>query len=199
MKLHLWTTPNGYKPLIMLEEIGADFELIKVPLDGTQKKPDYVKLNPNGRIPTLVDGDLVVFESGAILLYLAEKTGKFLPKEPKARYNAIQWLMFQMGGVGPMFGQLGHFMHAAENIPYAIKRYRDEMDRLYTVVENSLNEEGYIAGDYSIADISLFPWMRKPSFYETSFEKYPKVEKWIDRIAERPAVLKAMSVKFTNE
>ena len=169
-------------------------------MDGTQKKPDYVKLNPNGRIPTLVDGDLVVFESGAILLYLAEKTGKFLPKEPKARYNAIQWLMFQMGGVGPMFGQLGHFMHAAENIPYAIKRYRDEMDRLYTVVENSLNEEGYIAGDYSIADISLFPWMRKPSFYETSFEKYPKVEKWIDRIAERPAVLKAMSVKLlTNK
>ena len=174
MKLHLWTTPNGYKPLIMLEEIGADFELVKVPLDGTQKKPDYVKLNPNGRIPTLVDGDLVVFESGAILLYLAEKTGKFLPKEPKARYNAIQWLMFQMGGVGPMFGQLGHFMHAAENIPYAIKRYRDEMDRLYTVVENSLNEEGYIAGDYSIAEFLFFLGCENLVFMRLLLKNIPK-------------------------
>ena len=130
MKLHLWTTPNGYKPLIMLEEIGADFELIKVPLDGTQKKPDYVKLNPNGRIPTLVDGDLVVFESGAILLYLAEKTGKFLPSEPKARYNVIQWLMFQMGGVGPMFWVI---------LCTLLKIFLTV--RLYTVVENSLTEE----------------------------------------------------------
>ena len=118
--------------------------------------------------------DLVVFESGAILLYLAEKTGKFLPKEPKARYNVIQWLMFQMGGVGPMFGQLGHFMHAAENIPYAIKRYRDEMDRLYTVVENSLNEEGYIAGDYLLQIFLFFLGCENLVFMRLLLKNIPK-------------------------
>lgn len=201
MKLYLWTTPNGYKPLIMLEEVkealNSDFELVKIRIDGEQKEAKYLSLNPNGRIPTLVDDDLVVFESGAILLYLAEKTGLFLPKDVKARYNVIQWLMFQMGGVGPMFGQANHFSKFAdEKIPYAINRYQTEVKRLYSVVELGLEKKDYIAGDYSIADISLFTWMRKPDFYDLSFENYPKIEKWIEKIAGRPAVKLAMSVKF---
>lgn len=201
MKLYLWTTPNGYKPLIMLEEVkealNSDFELVKIRIDGEQKEAKYLSLNPNGRIPTLVDDDLVVFESGAILLYLAEKTGLFLPKDVKARYNVIQWLMFQMGGVGPMFGQANHFSKFAdEKIPYAINRYQTEVKRLYSVVELGLEKKDYIAGDYSIADISLFTWMRKPDFYDLSFENYPKIEKWIKKIAGRPAVKLAMSVKF---
>ena len=197
MKLYLWTTPNGQKPLIMLEEINANFELVKIGLNGEQKAPDYVALNPNGRIPTLVDDDVVVFESGAILLYLAEKTGKFLPKETKKRYNVIQWLMFQMGGVGPMLGQLNHFLRLEQEIPYAIERYRNEMLRLFSVVESSLENKDYIAGEYSIADMSLFPWMRQPSYFDIASGTYPRVEKWGERIAARAAVQKAMAVKFT--
>jgi GST-like protein len=196
MKLYLWTTPNGYKPLILLEELGVKFELVKIALNGEQKKPSYLALNPNGRIPTLVDKDLVVFESGAILLYLAEKYDKFLPKTTKERYQVMQWLMFQMGGVGPMFGQLGHFLHLEQKIPYAIDRYQQEMHRLYQVLETRLQGKDYIAGDYSIADISLFPWVRKPSFYKTSFDNYPNVQNWVDKIASRKAVQKAMKVKF---
>ena len=197
IKLYLWTTPNGYKPLILLEELKLDFELAKIALNGEQKKPEYVQLNPNGRIPTLVDDNLVIFESGAILLYLAEKYQKFLPQEIGKKYQVIQWLMFQMGGVGPMFGQLNHFLRAEKQIPYAIERYTNELHRLYQVLENVLQDKDYIAAEYSIADISLFPWVRKPDFYKTSFKNYPKVEAWVKRIAERDAVKKAMSVKFS--
>ena len=196
MKLYLWTTPNGYKPLILLQELGVEFELVKIALNGEQKKPEYIALNPNGKIPVLVDKELVIFESGAILLYLAEKYHKFIPQNTKAKYRVIQWLMFQMGGVGPMFGQLGHFLHLAEQIPYALNRYRSELDRLYLVLENSLNKQEYIAGNYSIADIALFPWVRKPSWYQTSFANYPSVERWVAKIAKRPAVKKAMAIKF---
>ena len=196
IKLYLWTTPNGYKPLILLEELGLNFELVKIALNGEQKKPEYLQLNPNGKIPTLVDDDVVIFESGAILLYLAEKHQKFLPQEIEKKYQVIQWLMFQMGGVGPMFGQLSHFLRTEKSIPYAIERYTNEMHRLYQVLENVLQNKDYIGGEYSIADISLFPWVRKPSFYKTSFKNYPKVENWVNRISERKAVKKAMTIKF---
>lgn len=196
MKLYLWTTPNGYKPLILLEELGVDFELIKIALDGEQKKPAYLALNPNGRIPTLVDGELVVFESGAILLYLAEKYNQFLPQTTKEKYQVIQWLMFQMGGVGPIFGQLGHFLHLEQKIPYALDRYKKEAHRLYQVLENSLQDKEYIAGSYSIADIALFPWVKTPDFNKPPFDSYPNVKAWVDKIADRKAVQKAMQVKY---
>ena len=197
MKLYLWTTPNGYKPLILLEELKLEFELVKVALSGEQKKPEYVVLNPNGRIPTLVDEDMVVFESGAILMYLAEKYKQFIPQNTKGKYQVIQWLMFQMGGVGPMLGQLFHFYNLEQQNTYAEDRYKKEGIRLLQVLENSLQGKEYIAGDYSIADISLFPWIKHPYFFKNFVdEKFPNVLRWALDIANRAAVKRALQVKY---
>ena len=200
VQLYLWTTPNGYKPLIMLEETKIPYTLHKVRLDGEQKQPSFLEMNPNGKIPVLVDSigeeNITVFESGAILIYLANKTGQFLPSKREDYYNVIQWLMFQMASVGPMFGQLGHFLRLSERNEYAITRYSNEVKRLYGLLNTHLSQHTYVAGEYSIADISLFPWVRKPSFYEMDFVEYPFVESWCERIAKREAVQKAMSVKF---
>ena len=203
IELYTWTTPNGHKPMIMLEELGLERRLIPVNIGaGEQHAPEYVRINPNGRIPALVDRPddggkpVVVFESGAILIYLAEKTGQLLPASGPERYETLAWLMFQMGGVGPMFGQAGHFLRATEKLPYAIDRYVNESRRLYGVLEGRLAEEEYLAGDYSIADIATFPWVRQPSFLGLSLDEFPSVKRWVSAIAARPAVERALNVKF---
>jgi len=201
LDLYLWTTPNGYKPLILLEELGAPHTLHPVNLGkGEQHSPDFLRINPNGKIPALVDGagtpeQVFVFESGAILIYLAEKFGRFLPPSGQARANVLAWLMFQMGGVGPMFGQLAHFRGAKEKIDYAIDRYRNEAERLYGVLDKRLGESAYLAGEYSIADMATYPWANAFGFLGIEREKFPNVGRWLDEIAARPAVAKAMAYK----
>ncbi|WP_299488359.1 glutathione S-transferase N-terminal domain-containing protein, partial [Acaryochloris sp. IP29b_bin.137] len=161
--LYTFTTPNGYKPAILLEELRLPYTIHKVHIgQGDQFKPEFVAINPNSKIPAIIDRqkDITVFESGAILIYLAEKTGKFLPSEPGDRAKVIEWLMFQMASVGPMFGQLGHFRNSApEQLPYAIGRYEKETQRLLGVLDRQLANTPYMAGDYSIADIATYPWV----------------------------------------
>jgi GST-like protein len=196
LKLYAWKTPNGYKVPILLEELGLEYELHPVNIaKGEQKKPEYLAMNPNGRIPALVDedaegGPLTIFESGAILEYLAEKSGKFFPQDVHAKYAVSEWLMFQMAGVGPMFGQLGHFVRfAPEKIPYAITRYTDEAKRLLGVLDTQLGKSDYLAGEYSIADISTWPWIRAAKGMEIiPLTDYPNVDRWFAAIDERPAV-----------
>ncbi|MEM7132309.1 MAG: glutathione S-transferase N-terminal domain-containing protein [Chloroflexota bacterium] len=203
LELYLWTTPNGRKPLIMLEELGVDYEMKPIRLNGEQKSPAYLKLNPNGRIPTLVDRagadeePVVVFESGAILIYLAEKYEQFLPKNEPTRSTTIQWLMFQMGGIGPMFGQYGHFRFRDEEIPYAIERYRAESERLYGVLEIRLGEAEYLGGAYSIADMATYPWVNNPAMLGLELAQFPNVKRWIEAVGNRPAVDKAMGISLT--
>jgi GST-like protein len=200
LALYLWTTPNGRKPLIMLEELGVDYTMKPIRLNGEQKSPDYLKLNPNGRIPTLVDQPddgrepVIIFESGAILIYLAEKYGQFLPDREPTRSITIQWLMFQMGGIGPMFGQFGHFKFRDEAIPYAIERYRAESERLYGVLEIRLGEAEYLGGAYSIADMATYPWVNNPDYLGLTLEQFPNVKSWAKAIEARPAVEKAMGI-----
>jgi len=193
IKLYAWTTPNGYKPAIMLEELGLKYELEMVDITtGDQMKPSYLKLNPNNKIPTLVDGKTVIFESGAILIYLAEKYGKFLPSKGTKRYEVLEWLMFQMASVGPMFGQATHFTkHAPEKIPYAIERYTSEAVRIMHVLESKLRKSDYLAGTYSIADMATYPWIRAME-KNIDFKKYPGLSKWYKRMEERPATGKAI-------
>lgn len=204
LKIYLWTTPNGRKPLIMLEEMGVDYEAVPIRLDGEQKSPEYLKLNPNGRIPTLVDepGDgsepLIVFESGAILIYLAEKSGQFLPTAEPNRSTTMQWLMFQMGGIGPMFGQYGHFNSRDEAIPYALERYRSESERLYGVLDIRLGEADYLAGDYSIADMATYPWVYNPNYLDLTLDQFPNVKRWVEAVGSRPAVQRAMDYTIEN-
>lgn len=197
--LYTASTPNGWKASIMLEEIGCGYELHKISLsDGDQKKPDYLKLNPNGRIPTIVDRDndnFAVFESGAILIYLAEKFGKFMPSDVKGRSEVIQWLMFQMGGVGPMQGQANvFFRYAPEKIPFAIDRYQAETRRLYEVLDARLGQSEYLAGDYSIADIANWSWVSVGFWAGVETDDLPNLKRWLDAIAARPAVQKGITV-----
>jgi len=206
MKLYAWGTPNGRKPLIMLEELGVDYQLIPVPLDGAQHTPEFRAINPNGKIPALVDPgadegrDLAIFESGAILIYLAEKYFKFLPASGAARAHTLQWLMFQMAGVGPMFGQYYHFVNSAkEPIPYAIDRYRKEVARLFGVMDQHLSASEFLAGDYSIADMATWPWVHDPESFEVNLDEIPNVKRWIETIGERPAVRKAVSISFSKD
>jgi len=191
--LYTASTPNGWKVSIMLEEIGIDYAVKPLRLDRLeQKEPWFLAINPNGRIPAIVDhdaDDFAVFESGAILLYLAEKTGELLPADPKARSRAIQWLMFQMGGVGPMQGQANvFFRYASEKIPFAIERYQKETHRLYSVLDSALADSEYLAGDYSIADIATWPWVRIHDWAGVAVDDLPHLERWIERVGERPAV-----------
>ncbi|MGO9604134.1 MAG: glutathione S-transferase N-terminal domain-containing protein [Candidatus Binataceae bacterium] len=200
--LYYWPTPNGHKITIYLEETGLEYRIIPVNIrTGDQFKPEFLKISPNNRMPAIVDPDgpggrpLALFESGAILIYLGDKTGKLLPKEPRARYETLQWLMFQMAGVGPMFGQRGHFLRAApEKIPYAIDRYTNESRRLLNVMEGRLGEAPYLAGDYSIADIATFPWVVGTRREPEQLESRPNFKRWLDAISERPAVKRGLAV-----
>ena len=199
IELYTAPTPNGWKASIMLEEVGLPYEVRPINLlSGEQREPWYLRLNPNGRIPTIVDrdeGDFAVFESGAILVYLAEKTGKLLPGDKKGRSVALQWVMFQMGGIGPMQGQANvFFRYAPEKIDYAINRYQEETARLYRVLDTRLAESEYLAGDYSIADVATWPWVRIHDWAGVSVDGMPHLQRWIDAIAERPAVLKGIDV-----
>lgn len=196
LKLYVWKTPNGFKAPILLEELGLGYELIPIDISkGEQKTDEYIALNPNSKIPTLVDTDaegetLTVFESGAILEYLAERQGKFLPKDVRGKYAVMEWLMFQMAGVGPMIGQLAHFVRfAPEKVPYAIERYTNEVKRLLSVLDMQLGKETYLAGEYSIADIATWPWIRALKALEVvPLTDYANVTRWYGAIETRPAV-----------
>jgi GSH-dependent disulfide-bond oxidoreductase len=200
--LYTWPTPNGHKVHIMLEETGLTYNVIPINISkGDQFDPDFLKISPNNKMPAIVDPDgpdgkpISIFESGAILIYLAEKTGQFMPSEPRARYDVLQWLMFQMGGIGPMFGQANHFRsYAPEKIPYAIDRYTNEAGRLYGVMERRLGEVEYLAGDYSIADIATWPWMRNPDRRGQNIDDFPNVKRWFEAIQARPAVQRGCEV-----
>ena len=199
---YTWTTPNGRKVSIMLEECGLPYRVHKVDIGkGEQFRPEFLALNPNNRIPAIVDAEgpegkpLPLFESGAILVYLAGKTGRFLPESTTGKYIALQWLMFQMGGVGPMFGQAHHFLRAApEQVPYGIKRYTDETRRLYGVLDKRLGEAPFLAGEYSIADMATFPWVARHEWHKVALADFPNVKRWYDTIALRPAVVRGMAV-----
>ena len=200
--LYTWPTPNGYKVSIMLEEVGLPYNVIPIDIQaGDQFDPEYLKLNPNNKMPTIVDNEgpegdpYPVFESGAILLYLAEKTGRFMPSDMAGRFRVIQWLMFQMAGVGPMLGQAHHFRaYAPEKIPYAIERYTKEGGRLYGVINQRLGDVEYMAGDYSIADMAIFPWIRSHERQGQDLNDFPNLKRWFDAIDERPAVQRGLEV-----
>jgi glutathione S-transferase len=197
--LYTAPTPNGWKISILLEELGLPYHVRVVRLDkGEQKEPWYLELNPNGRIPTIVDrdaDDFAVFESGAILLYLAEKTGRFLPADPKGRSTVVQWLMFQMGGVGPMQGQANVFYrYAPEKIEFAIQRYQRETRRLYEVLDRRLGRVEYLAGDYSIADMATWPWVTLHGWAGVEIEDLAHLRRWIDAVGARPAVKRGRDV-----
>ena len=203
--LHLYTaaTMNGYKPVIFLEEANLPYELTFIDFAmREQKAPEYLKLNPNGRIPTLVDrsnGDFAVFESGAILWYLAEKTGLFLPQDAKERSETLQWLMFQMAGIGPMMGQAMYFQRIAapngQDEPFAIQRYVDESRRLLEVLNTHLEGREWIAADqYSIADMAIYPWARAYPWAKVSIDGLPNLNAWFDRLDARPAVQRALTI-----
>ena len=200
--LYTWGTPNGRKVSIMLEECGLPYRVNAVDItQGEQFAPEFVAINPNSKIPAMVDPEgpdgwpMTLFESGAILLYLAGKTGRFLPVCERGKYEATQWLMFQMGGVGPMFGQTHHFLRfAPEPLPYAIKRYRTETARLYGVLDKRLGEADFLAGEYSIADMATFPWVARHEWQKIDLTEYPNVQRWYATIAARPAVQRGMAV-----
>ncbi|MCK8515984.1 glutathione S-transferase N-terminal domain-containing protein [Methylonatrum kenyense] len=203
--LYYWPTPNGHKASIMLEESGLDYRVHPINiLKGDQFSPEFLEISPNNRIPAIVDqtgpnGDAFpIFESGAILMYLAEKSGCLLPETPAERFQVLQWLFFQVGNVGPMFGQCGHFLgYAPEPVPYAMKRYQDETRRLYGVMDGVLGERPYLAGDsYSIADVATYPWLmpRVRQLHEMTIEDFPRLHDWVTRIAARPAVQRGSAV-----
>jgi GSH-dependent disulfide-bond oxidoreductase len=203
-----WPTPNGHKVHIALEEMEIPYKIIPINIGaGDQFKPEFLAITRNHRIPAIVDPDgpggkpIKLFESGAILIYLGEKTGKLIPSDPATRYICLQWLMFQMGGVGPMFGQYNHFAaYAAEKLPYAISRYDNEVKRLHRVLEYRLTEAPYLAGDdYTIADIATFPWVRNPERRGIDFADYPAIRRWHDAIAARPAVQRGVEVLSANQ
>ncbi len=198
--LYTFTTPNGRKPAILLEELGLPYSIHNIDISkGDQFSPEFIAINPNSKIPAIIDRDtdITVFESGAILIYLAEKTGKFLPKEGSDRARVIEWLMFQMASVGPMFGQLGHFRNAApEQIPYAIARYEKETLRLLGVLDRQLADNPYIAGEYAIADMATYPWVVATTspYMGLSLEEFPHVQRWIAAMESRPAVKTGMAI-----
>ncbi|MCF5546849.1 glutathione binding-like protein [Pseudomonas salomonii] len=199
--LYYWTTPNGHKVSLFLEEVGLPYTVHPINIgQGEQFKPDFLKIAPNNRIPAIVDhsptdggAPISLFESGAILLYLAEKTGQFIPKDLRGRQEALQWLFWQMGGLGPMAGQNHHFSQfAPEKIPYAIKRYVDETARLYGVLDRRLADRAFVAGeDYSIADMAIYPWIVSHKWQSQRLEDFPHVQRWFNRIKERPATVRA--------
>ena len=203
LELYTWPTPNGHKIHIMLEECGLEYNVHPVDIGaGDQFDPEFLKISPNNKMPALIDPDgpggepISLFESGAILIYLAEKTGKFLPAEPRARYATLQWLMFQMGSIGPMLGQAHHFLrYAPEDVEYGKNRYRNEANRLYGVLDRRLEESPFVAGDdYTIADIAIWPWTRTPDRQGVYRDEFPNFVRWHDQIAQRPAVQRGIQV-----
>jgi GST-like protein len=202
LELYTWGTPNGRKVSIMLEECALPYNVHRIDIGkGDQHSPAFLAICPNGKIPAIVDTEgpdgrpMPLFESGAILVYLAGKAGKFLPASLRGKYEALQWLMFQMGGVGPMFGQVHHFVRQAkEEVPYAIERYTKEKDRLYGVLDKRLGEAEYLAGEYSIADIATYPWVARHEWHRTNLADFPNVKRWFDAISARPAVQRGMAV-----
>ena len=203
IEFYTWGTPNGRKASIMLEEVGLPYNVHRIDISkDDQFKPEYVALNPYSKIPAIVDPDgpdgepLKLFESGAILVYLAEKTGKLLPATPRRKYLTLQWVMFQMGAVGPFFGQVHHFLRAAKvEVPYAIERYIKEKDRIYGVLDRRLGEAPYLAGDeYTIADIATYPWVARYEWHKTDLNTLPNVKRWFDTVGARPAVKRGMAV-----
>ena len=203
IEVYSWATPNGHKIHIMLEECGLAYRAIPVDIGaGDQFHPEFLAISPNNKIPAIVDPEgpdgqpISMFESGAILLYLAAKTGRFLPADVRGRYTTLEWLMFQMGGVGPMLGQAHHFrLYAPEKIAYAIDRYSNEAKRLYGVIDKRLGSYRFIAGDeYTIADIAIFPWLRSWKNQGVAIEDFPKLHAWFDGIAARPAVRRGVEV-----
>ncbi len=203
IEVYSWATPNGHKVHIMLEECGLAYRAHAVDIGaGDQFKPEFLAISPNNKIPAITDTDgpggkpISLFESGAILLYLAAKTGRFLPTDLTARYAVLEWLMFQMGGVGPMLGQAHHFrIYAPEKIPYAIDRYSNEAKRLYGVMNNRLAKSTYIGGaEYGIADIAIFPWLRSWKNQGIDWADHPHLKGWFDEVAARPAVMRGVEV-----
>ncbi len=206
--LYTWPTPNGHKISIMLEECKLPYAVHAIDIGaGDQFKPEFLAISPNNKIPAITDSEgpdsttkvskpIALFESGAILLYLAGKTGQFLPKSTAAKYDVMQWLMWQMGGFGPMLGQTHHFrIYAPEKIEYAINRYTNESKRLYGVLDKQLGKAEYVAGkDYSIADIAIFPWTRSIANQGASLDDFPNVKRWYQQIDQRPAVIKALTL-----
>lgn len=203
IELYTWGTPNGRKVSIMLEEVGLPYNTHTVNISKDEQfAPDFLKVSPNNKIPAIVDTDgpggkpISLFESGAILFYLAEKTGKLLPADPAARYETMVWLMFQMAGVGPMFGQAHHFRRfAKEQVPYAIDRYTSETHRIYGVMDKRLGEVPYLAGqEYTIADVATYPWVARWEWHGIDWANYPNLKRWFDEVGARPAVQKGMAV-----
>jgi GSH-dependent disulfide-bond oxidoreductase len=203
IQLYSWATPNGHKIHIMLEECGLKYEVIPVNIGaGDQFKPDFLKISPNNKMPAIIDTDgpdgkpISIFESGAILIYLAAKTGKFMPKSDRDKYSVLQWLMFQMGGVGPMLGQNHHFRtYAPEKLPYAIDRYTNEAKRIYGVIDRQLADNPYIAGKtYTIADMAIYPWLRNWKNQGIELSDYPHLKNWFDGLEKRPAVQRGCQV-----
>ena len=201
IQLYTWGTPNGKKVSIMLEEVGLPYEVHPINIgQGDQLKPDYLAINPNNKIPAIIDSDgpdgkpFKLFESGAILMYLAEKSGKLWSTDLAERYMVIQWLMFQMGGVGPMFGQANYFYRLEEKVPYAVERFHKEAVRLYNVLDRQLGAGEYLAGAYSIADIATYPWVWRHDGHHVKLEEFANVKRWFDQISERPAVKRGMEI-----
>jgi len=201
--LYTWPTPNGHKIHIMLEETGLEYKVHPIDIGaGDQFKPEFLAISPNNKIPAMVDQEgpggkpFALAESGAMLFYLASKTGKFLPRDLRDRWQVMQWTMFQMGHIGPMLGQAHHFLqYAPEKIEYAVNRYKNEANRLYGVVEKQLKNSEWVAcGEYTIADMSIMPWLRAPDRQGVNIDEYPNVKRWRDRIAARPAVKRGVEV-----
>ncbi|MFB2891827.1 glutathione binding-like protein, partial [Aerosakkonemataceae cyanobacterium BLCC-F50] len=199
-ELYYWTTPNGHKITIFLEEVGLPYTLFPINIGaGDQFKPEFLKISPNNRIPAIIDRSpadggepISVFESGAILLYLAEKTGKLIPADIRDRVEVLQWLFWQMGGLGPMAGQNHHFtQYAPEKIPYAINRYVNETGRLYAVLDKRLSDREFVAGEYSIADIAIYPWIVPYERQNQKLEDFPNLQRWFETIKARPATIRA--------
>jgi GSH-dependent disulfide-bond oxidoreductase len=196
--LYTWSTPNGRKVSIMLEECGLEYRAHAVNISKDEQfKPDFLQISPNNRIPAMIDGDngRSLFESGAILLYLAEKTGKFWPQDPDRRWQTVEWLMWQMGGIGPMIGQVHHFVRNNKGkSPYAEERYVKETHRLYGVLDKRLAEHEYVAGLYSIADMAIWPWISRFEWHTVDLNQYANVARWYKAIAARPAVARGYDV-----
>ena len=201
--LYYWPTPNGWKITIFLEEVDLPYNVVPVDIAaGDQYEPEFLKISPNNKMPAIIDPEgpdgapITLFESGAILIYLADKTKRFFPQTPRARYVVLQWLMFQMGHVGPMLGQAHHFrLYAPEKIPYAVERYTDEAARLYRVIDRRLAETTFIAGDeYTIADMAIFPWLRSHENQGQSLDDYPSLKRWYEGMEARPAIRRALDV-----
>lgn len=204
--LYYWTTPNGHKITIFLEEAGLPYEIHPVNIGkGEQFHPEFLKIAPNNRIPAIVDSDpidregpLSLFESGAILWYLAEKTGKFVPKDIRGKARVSEWLFWQMGGLGPMAGQNHHFNHyAPEKIPYAMERYFKETNRLYGVLNKQLADKDWVTGDYSIADMAIYPWIVPYERQGQNLNDFPNIKKWFEKMSQRPAIVKAYALADT--